>query len=165
MQGHTINHIKSKVRLSRFSIIVTTFLNCALYISCFFTLREKPIFFILLSIALLLLISGLLYGPISIKADSECITIGSIMRKQRLMIRNVESVELFQPTMGAIRIFGSGGYMGYWGIFRESDIGRYVAYYGKASDCFLVRMKNGDKYVLGCENPRPMVNYISSQIK
>ena len=87
------------------------------------------------------------------------------MRKQRLMMRNVESVELFQPTMGAIRIFGSGGYMGYWGIFRESDIGRYVAYYGKASDCFLVRMKNGDKYVLGCENPRPMVNDISSQIK
>lgn len=87
------------------------------------------------------------------------------MRKQRLMMHNVESVELFQPTMGAIRIFGSGGYMGYWGIFRESDIGRYVAYYGKASDCFLVRMKNGDKYVLGCEHPRLMVNYISSQIK
>ena len=79
-------------------------------------------------------------------------------------MRNVESVELFMPTMGAIRIFASGGFMGYWGIFREGDIGRYYGFYGKASDCFLVRMKNGDKYVLGCENPKIMVDYINANI-
>lgn len=76
----------------------------------------------------------------------------------------VESVELFQPTMGAIRICGSGGFMGYWGIFREGDIGNYIAFYGKASDCFLVRLKNGSKYVLGCNQPDKMVDYINSQI-
>lgn len=53
-------------------------------------------------------------------------------------MRDIERVELFQPTMGAIRIFASGGFMGYWGVFRESDIGRYYGFYGKASDCFLV---------------------------
>ncbi len=79
-------------------------------------------------------------------------------------MQNVASVELFQPTMGAIRICGSGGFMGYWGLFREGDIGRYYAFYGKASDCFLVRMKNGDKYVLGCDQPQKMVDYIESQI-
>ena len=33
-------------------------------------------------------------------------------------------------------------YMGYWGVYR-GYIGRYIAYYGKASDCFLINMKNG----------------------
>lgn len=80
-------------------------------------------------------------------------------------MRNVKSAELFQPTMGSIRICASGGYMGYWGIFREGDIGQYTAFYGKASDCFLIRLKNGDKYVLGCEAPASMVDYIKSQIK
>ena len=50
-------------------------------------------------------------------------------------------------------------------IFKEGDIGRYYAFYGKASDCFLIRLKNGDKYMLGCENPAEMVRYIRSQIK
>lgn len=77
----------------------------------------------------------------------------------------VENVELFQPTMGAIRICASGGFMGYWGTFREGDIGNYYAFYGKASDCFLVRMKNGKKYVLGCNQPDKMIDYIKSQIR
>jgi len=77
---------------------------------------------------------------------------------------DVNSVELFKPTMGAIRVCASGGFMGYWGIFKEGDIGKYTAYYAKASDCFLVRLNNGDQYVLGCKVPYKMVDYIKSQI-
>ncbi len=36
-------------------------------------------------------------------------------------------------------------------------------FFGKASDCFLVKMKIGDKYVLGCDNPQKIVDYIESQ--
>ncbi len=54
--------------------------------------------------------------------------------------------------------------MGYWGMFKEGDIGHYTAYYGKASDCFLVRLDNGDKYVLGCKNPDEMIAYIKRMI-
>lgn len=66
--------------------------------------------------------------------------------------------------MGAMRLFGSGGFMGYWGLFKEGDIGNYVGFYGKSSECFLVRMKNGDKYVLGCKKPEDIVDFISSVI-
>ena len=79
-------------------------------------------------------------------------------------MRCIVKVERFIPTMGSIRIFGSGGFMGYWGIFKEGDVGRYVAYYGKSSDCFIIHLDNGDKYVVGCENPDEMVDYISSKI-
>ena len=79
-------------------------------------------------------------------------------------MESIESAELFQPTMGAIRICASGGFMGYWGLFREGDIGKYMGYYGKASDCFMIRTKKGDKYVLGCENPSETVEFIKSQL-
>ena len=110
------------------------------------------------------LLSGWLYGPVSIAANDKNVIIKSLMRRQRLPISKIQSVELFQPTIGSIRIFGSGGYMGYWGVYR-GYIGRYIAYYGKSSDCFLISMKNGGKYVLGCENPEEMINFINSKIR
>ena len=78
---------------------------------------------------------------------------------------DVKSVRLCSPTMGAIRIFGSGGFLGYWGWFKERDLGKYFAYYGRSSDCFLVELKDGRKYMLGCKNAPKMVDYIQSLIK
>ena len=156
--------MKSNIALSRFSTILTTILSLVLFIGCVVTVHEKPVFFTLLFIYLILIVSALFYGASYIKADSDHIIMGSILRKRKILISNVESVELFQPTMGAIRICGAGGFMGYWGIFKEGDIGRYYAFYGKSSHCFLIRMKNGDKYVLGCDNPSTMVSYINVQI-
>lgn len=119
----------------------------------------------LLGIFLILFITSLFFGAAYIKADSHYIIMGSLLRGKKIPMADVESVELFQPTMGALRIVASGGYMGYWGLFREGDIGKYYGFYGKASDCFLVRMKDGRKYVLGCNNPAKMVDYIQSQLQ
>lgn len=156
--------MKARVKLSRFSIILTTIINVALYAGCFFTLKEPAPFFCLLGIIIALLITGLLFAPVSIKADDHTITVAHILGKTKIAMTDVASVERFQPTMGAIRICASGGYMGYWGLFRESDIGRYTAYYGKSSDCFLIVTRSGRKYVLGCADPDSMVAFIRSRI-
>lgn len=66
--------------------------------------------------------------------------------------------------MGEKRIFGSGGFFGWYGWFSEADLGKYFAYYGKASDCFLVTLKNGRKYMLGCADAPAMVAEIRSNI-
>lgn len=157
--------MKAKIKYSRFVTVLTATIFAAMFISLIVTIHEKPAFFTLLPIYLIMIGSALLYGVAYIKIDKENIILGSILRSKKVALRNVNSVELYQPTMGATRIFASGGFMGYWGIFREGDTGRYYAFYGKASDCFLVRMKNGDKYVLGCDNPNDMVSYIRSQIR
>lgn len=157
--------MESKVKLSTYSLIIT-FIVVGIIIACvavsLWNGEEKG--FIGLLILFVMLICGGLYGPVAISVDDNNVTIKSLFWNKRLCISQIASIELFQPTMGSIRIFGSGGFMGYWGIFREGDIGRYAAYYGKASDCFLIRMKNGDKYVLGCENPEEMTNYINSKL-
>ena len=157
--------MKSNVQLSKYAFILTLIINIVLIICCVSLFQETPGFWIVLSILLVFLIFGLLYGPTQIVANPEYVIVKSYLRKHKILVRNIESVELFQPTMGAIRLCASGGYFGYWGLFREGDIGRYAGYYGKSSDCFLIKMKNGDKYVLGCKNPEEMVEYIQSQIK
>lgn len=156
--------MKSKVRFSNFATVLTMIINAVLILICCLTVREKPVFFTVLSILIVLMVIGLMFSPLAIEANEKYITVVCLLKKRRLPMANVASVELYQPTMGTKRIFGSGGYMGYWGIFSEHDTGRYMAYFGKASDCFLVRMKNGDKYVLGCESPAPMVDYINSHL-
>lgn len=156
--------MKSKVQLSKYAFILTLLINIVLIICCVTMYNETPGFWIVLSILCLLLVFGLLFGPTQIVADSKYVIIRSFLKKQKILTRDIASVELFQPTMGAYRLFASGGYFGYWGLFREGDIGRYAGYYGKASDCFLIRMKNGDKYVLGCKNPSEMVDFINSKI-
>lgn len=157
--------MKSKVKLSTYCSVLTLIITVVLIGACVFTYSEPIGFYLILSILLIIAVFSCLYAPIGIYANENNIFVRSVLKKHTLLMQNVESVELFQPTMGAIRLCASGGYMGYWGIFKEGDIGRYAAYYGKASDCFLVRMTNGDKYVLGCENPRAMVEYIKSNIK
>ncbi len=156
--------MKSKIKYSRFATITTVAIFLILFVGCIASLAEKPMFFILLSIYLFMFVLALLYGVAYLKSDENYVVLGSILKKRKIAMRGIESVELFQPSMGAVRLFASGGFMGYWGLFKEGDVGRYYGFYGKASDCFLVRMKNGDKYVLGCDRPDTMVEYIRQHI-
>ncbi len=50
--------------------------------------------------------------------------------------------------MAERKICRSGGFFGYWGWLSEPSIGKYFAYYGKASDCSLVELKNGKRYLI-----------------
>lgn len=156
--------MKSKVQLSSYSFIMTLIINVILISCCVVMYNETTGFWFVLSILVILLFFGLLFGPTQVSVNSKYVIVKSYLKRQKISLENIKSVEMFQPTMGAYRLFASGGYFGYWGIFREGDIGKYTAYYGKASDCFLIRMKNGDKYVLGCKNPAEMVDYINYKI-
>lgn len=152
--------MKQKISYSRYVSILTALLFGIVFIACIATVHEKPLFFAILAVYLVLIVTALFFGVAYLKATPDYIILGSILRSKKIRVIDIESVELFQPTMGAVRILGSGGFMGYWGIFKEGDIGRYYAFYGKASDCFLVRLRNGDKYLLGCKDPASMLSYL-----
>ncbi len=156
--------MKSRITFSTFATILTAVLIAAMFIGCILTVKEPAMFFCFLAIYLILFVSALFYGAAYIKVDNDNIVMGSLLRSKKIPLDEVESVRLFQPTMGAIRVFASGGFMGYWGVFREGDVGKYYGFYGKASDCFLVRLKDGKQYVLGCDDPAAVVAYIDARI-
>lgn len=156
--------MKHHVNLSTYSLIVT--IAClALLIGSIFTKPEMWWQIGWSSFISIILIISLFYMPMSIGVDETAIYINRSLKIKTIPITDVVSVKLCPPTMGAIRICGSGGFLGYWGWFRERDLGKYFAYYGKSSDCFLVELTNGRKYMLGCKNAPEMVEYITKRIK
>lgn len=154
--------MKSRVIISTYSLVLTIIVTGVL-VACCICAYGSYMFIVISTLTLLLLISSMIYAPLSISANEKELCVNSPYKIHSITMRRIVSVERFMPTMGAKRLVGSGGFLGYWGIFRQGDIGRYMAYHGKASDCFLVRLDNGDKYVLGCKNPDAMVAYIQSQ--
>ncbi len=158
--------MKSKTKFSTFSIILTTVVIVAFIAGCCYTYpHQKSVFYTLLVALVVMVGFSLFFAPRAISVEGGAIKVLSPFMTHTIPMAEIESVELIQPTMGAVRICGSGGFMGYWGIFSEGDIGKYTAYYGKSSDCFLVKLTTGQKYMLGCENPSEMVDYIKSLIK
>ncbi len=107
---------------------------------------------------------SLFFTPQSVIVEDGCVNVNTFLRAKSIPLRDIAGVALCPPSLTERRILGSGGWFGYWGWFREPSIGKYFAYYGKASDCFLVRLKNGKLYMLGCVDPESMVEYIRQAI-
>ena len=156
--------MKQQVKINAFSLI-TTIACIALFIGAIFT---KPEIWWQISwsvfVAILLIIS-LCYMPISIGADENAIYINRSLKIKAIPMTDLKSVQLHTPSLKTIRVCGSGGFLGNWGWFSEHGVGKYFAYYGKRNDCFLVELKNGRKYMLGCKNAPEMVEYIAKRIK
>ena len=113
----------------------------------------------------ILCITALLYMPLSISVKEDCLNINRPFKIKSIPLSQIASVKLCPPTMAKRRICGSGGWFGYYGWFNEPSIGKYFAYYGKATDCFLVTLKDGKKYLLGCEKPNEIVTFILNKTK
>ena len=112
----------------------------------------------------ILFLFTLCFMPLSISLDNESLNINRPLKIKSIPLTEIADVRLCSPTMGAKRICGSGGWFGWYGWFKEKDFGKYFAYYGKASDCFLVTLKDGRKYMLGCKDAPEMVKTIIERI-
>ncbi len=157
--------MKRRVRLSIFSSIITV--GCfAIFISIFWLIHcEDWLYYLYGALIVAVCLAGLYYSPMSVRVTDKDLEVVRSLKIKTIPLSDIRDVRLLSPTMGAVRICGSGGFMGYWGWFRERDLGKYFAYYGKASDCFLVILKNGRKYMLGCKDAPEMVEAIRKRIQ
>ena len=162
--------MKSKVKLSTFSFLTTIFVVVLMVFLAFFTVKEKEAFYVLISLMLIFIICGLFFAPIAIVANDKSVVIKARLNKLSIPIEDIASVENFKPVLSPfratrIRLFASGGFMGYWGVFYDPVIGKFTGYFGDSNSCFLLTKKNGEKYVLGCIHPNEMAEYIQKQLK
>ena len=158
--------MKKTVQFSTFSI-VTTIVSFAIIIGLGIYLLDKGetvAAYVDFAIVIFLSMAALFYAPLGLTLTDTTLEINRSLRIKTLPLKDIEFIKLCPPSMGALRICGSGGYLGYWGWFSERDLGKYFAYYGKASDCFLVTLKDGRKYMLGCKDAPEMVSAIQSKL-
>lgn len=117
----------------------------------------------LICVIIFLLVS-LFYCPVAVEATDNSVVIKRTLWRKVIPYPMIEEARLCPPTMGERRICGSGGFLGHWGWHSEKDLGRYFAYYGKSSECFLLKLMDGRQYMLSCGRPERMVEYIRTRI-
>ena len=156
--------MKRRVILSTYSTMMTA-IGLIVLLACLYYCRDNWGIYLIGACLILLCATALLYMPMSILVDDANLNINRSLRIKSIPLKEIKSVKLCPSTMAEKRICGSGGWFGYWGWFSEPSIGKYLAYYGKASDCFHVELKNGKKYLLGCTDAPEMVKYVSERIK
>lgn len=156
--------MKKIVALSTYCWIIsalTIAIICGISFYAFTQPNGRISAWIICTIFLCVLFAAVWYMPMALVLDQDKLDIYRPLRIKTIPISDIQSVRLCPPTMGEKRIFGSGGFMGHYGWFSEPIIGKYFAYYGKASDCFLVTLNNGKKYMLGCTDAPEMVDAIN----
>ena len=71
-----------------------------------------------------------------------------ILKSEIADIRAVERSEL----RGSIRLFGSGGFFGWFGIFRNSKLGTYRLYSGQLENLYLIKTST-KSYIISSSVP------------
>lgn len=158
-----MNRIKRKCHLSAWSLTLS-----ALFITGIIVLAAVadlwPVTIALGVILIGMCVPALYFYPLSVEVDDEAVTVNFPARRRSFKLSDIASAEDVQPTMGEWRICGSGGFFGYWGWFRNKVLGRYFAYYGRGSECFIIRLRSGQIYMLGCEDHATVLRWIQARI-
>lgn len=157
--------MKQKIKYSAYSIVVTAAI-LILSVAGVVSLRaesDKLVTFCLIMVSAI--IFGLYYCPLSVEAGQSGIVIRRILSGPKTFAYgDIESVDTCYPSAGGLRLCGSGGLFGYWGYFSDIMIGTYFGYYGSRSHCFLVKLKSGRQYVIGCTDSAAIVSYIEPRL-
>ena len=112
--------------------------------------------YLLIIVFFIAIIVGVGYMPIRLKADN-----GKII----LLSEVVEVVRISKSDInGSIKTFGSDGFFGYIGRFRNNKLGNYSMYVTDMNNLILVRTGN-KKYVFSCSRPQEFVEFVNLQLK
>lgn len=111
-----------------------------------------------------LLVYAVCLSPMRLKADDEALSVCRIGRTVSLPYAGIASVKPYELRGMELRLCGSGGFMGYTGLFYRKDIGRFHAYVGTWRQAFLVTTREGKRYVLSCEGRDEMVDWLRGRI-
>ncbi len=155
--------MKQQVKISTYSIVITLIALIIMGGMILIDLHRGYLWAAWVAIGLVVIIfsAALFYMPLSISVNDRELCINRPLKVKTIVLDDITSAVLCPPTMAERRICGSGGWFGYWGWFSERDLGKYFAYYGRSSDCFLITLKDGRRYMLGCHNPQSIIDRIN----
>lgn len=156
--------MKNKVRFSAYSKVITL-IGTIVIVAAIVNLWNQPDHFALLIFFFALIVGSICCCPREVEATSSGVTLRTLVARYKVFTYDsISEVDTCYPTWSGIRMCGCGGFFGFWGYFSHTAIGSYYGFYGSRDSCFLLKLKNGRQYVIGCEDPHAMVDYIRSQM-
>jgi len=91
-----------------------------------------------------------LFAPRGYEVDPDAIVVRRIVGNvviPRANIREIRRIES-REIGSALRLFGCGGFFGWFGLFYSRQIGRFWAYMGNQTDLVLITQADGTKVVI-----------------
>ncbi len=157
--------MKNMVHFSTYCIIVTVGVLGALLAGIIMTWNHPHESQLGIVVFLVITGFGLYYCPVSVTVDSEGVKLHRLLSGDKVFrYADIEEVDTCYPSVGGLRLCGSGGMFGYWGYFSDIMIGQYFGYYADRSECFYIRLKNRRQYVLSCRNHVATVKEIQKHL-
>jgi hypothetical protein len=101
-----------------------------------------------------------LYRPIDYRTTDNQLIVNRLVKKVILDKSEVLNIEFLtnEGLKGTIRTFGVGGLFGYFGKFRNSNIGNMTWYTTRRNNAILINLKDGRKIVITPDNPESLIN-------
>lgn len=136
---------------TRFMTIFTLVVYAAL---CIFMFPHSQTFWgrIVLYLLPILLVPCLFFAPNRIVLEENQLTLCKLIGTFSIKLDQIADAGIYNEKELNLRLFGSGGFLGYMGIFRNKSLGTYIAYVGDYSQAFWIRTKNGKRYMFSCED-------------
>lgn len=124
--------------------------------------------FIVLMMVLLLLAVSAAWAPKSYSIDDDHIYINRLlMPSVKIAIADVLLVEPVpkQQLKGSLRLFGSGAFFGYYGIFISKKLGRVKWLATNLDNAVFIKTHDGKKYLLTPDERASFIETIQNSIK
>lgn len=105
------------------------------------------------------ILSGLFISPLYIKINDEQLQIRKPVTSIKIPIEDIVLIKkiTIKEISNAERLFGSGGFFGYVGYFRNNTFGKFIMY--STEKINLIQIKTHDKiYVISCRNPELLLS-------
>jgi hypothetical protein len=160
-----------KAKLSKFSLFLTILTNIGIIFVCYVMLfredllkntNQPPIIFkyILVLVILIIFLIGFLLHPFKYSISNSKICIHRLIFKKSIEISSILEIKeiKYSQLYVKIRLFGSGGIWGYFGLFNSSYYGLIRMNASNLENLILITTKNKKIYVISPNNPQEFIN-------
>ncbi len=107
-------------------------------------------------------------SPLRVTMLDDRIVIHKIIGSKTILFEKItELVPYKADVRHTARLLGSGGFLGYTGLFYDKQIGRYTSYVGSYDNDQLVLICTGGgmKYLISCENAQELISTYNNIFK
>ena len=118
-----------------------------------------------LGILLLVCFCCAYWAPNYVEVTERAIRLHKLVGIKTIPLDEIKTIDLYRGGSMDVRVCGSGGFLGFTGLFYNNEIGNYYSYIGCYRQAFLIQLKNNKKYLLSCENREQLVAQVKSKIE
>ncbi len=155
------NCLSQSPKWSPFAIVVTILIVVGMFalIICIDRWPQWRVpFIIVLAFTFAATVAAAFFSPTRILVTDTNLIIKFSLRSKAIPLAEIKSAVPYQRTMHFARTFGSGGYYGWWGWFRNQELGRFFVYATNLRRLILITTDSGRKYIISCSDPASLID-------